>query len=111
MEKEVFLDSDEEFLILTSLIHSAPVPPEQERFKSPCDAFRDRADFPEWFDNGVLDNLCGFVDPVDDIPARQIQAFYLNVQGLTGFGDHCLDAAKLISCGSGDFNQVRGGLT
>ena len=107
MGKAVFLDSDEEFLILTSLIDSAPVPPEQERSKSPCDAFRDRADFAEWLDDRVLDNLCRFVDPIDDIPARQIEAFYLDVQSLTGFGDHCLDAAKLISCGGGDFNQVR----
>ena len=107
MEKAVFLDSDEEFLILTSLIDPAPVPPEQERFKSPRDALRDGADFPEWFDNRVLDNLCRFVDSVDDIPPGQIEAFHLNVQRLAGFGDHCLDAVKLVACGGGYFNQVR----
>ena len=107
MGKAVFLDSDEEFLILTSLIDSAPVPPEQERSKSPCDAFRDRADFAEWLDDRVLDNLCRFVDPIDHIPARQVEAFHLNVKSFTGVGDHALHAVELLSGGGRDFNHVR----
>src|SRR5262245_796172 len=107
MGKAVFRDSDEEFLILMSLVHPASAPTEQKRFKTTSDSFGDSTDFTERFDYRILYDLSSFIDAVHHIATGEVETFDLDVKRFASLRNHGFDTPELLSSGGTDFDEVR----
>src|SRR5437868_2659938 len=102
----ISIKSYEKFFVLACLIHRAAVSSKQEGTKAAAQALRDRSHFASRTHDRILNDIGRLINPIHKILADAVETGELNLQRLTGVGDHCFNPAELIAGGYSDLDKI-----
>src|SRR5919109_740125 len=96
-KRGISINSYEEFFVLMRLIDRAAALAEEKRADTAAQTLCEGRDLARGPYHGVLDDLRGLIDAIDQILADAIEPRELHIQRFAGIGYHRFHTAELIA--------------